>query len=470
MAAFTNLSVQTVFWQQMTVDLGVTLAQLSNAQSAQLAGLAVGCIFFIPFTIKYGRRSTYLASTIVLAAASWWTSRMTSYAELIITAFISGLAGAINETAVQMTISDLFFVHQRGAANGVYFIAVMVGSFLTPMGAGAQAAKQGWRWSYYSISIVLSVLVIAFVFLFEETKYVPVSIGAREDDLHDVEELPATAEDDVKKKMSEDLSAIKSNAVGDVDIPMKSYRQRLRLVTKTSEALPKTFMLPIRVICLPHIAFTALQFASGVCWLLMLLVGTSIVFSAPPYSFNTAGIGYMALGPFVGNIFGSIYGGVFADWLVVRLARRNGGIFEPEMRLYPLFLSTVTMSGGLIMFGVTAARGMHWIYPSIGGAFFAFGLGSNGGITFTLVIDTYRELTAEAFVGVAFIRNAGAIGIPSAIVPWMTRMGVANMYITGGCIAFAVGCLFIPLLIWGKRIRIALAPRFHRLEQQRMDN
>jgi hypothetical protein len=35
---------------------------------------------------------------------------------------------------------------------------------------------------------------------------------------------------------------------------------------------------------------------------------------------------------------------------------------------------------------------MHWIYPSIGGAFFAFGLGANGDISFTLVIDTYREV------------------------------------------------------------------------------
>lgn len=99
-----SLSIQTVFWQQMTVDLDVSIAQLSNAQSAQLAGLATGCIFFIPFTIKYGRRLTYLVSTAILAAAAWWTSSMHSYAELIVTAVITGLAGAINETAVQMTV------------------------------------------------------------------------------------------------------------------------------------------------------------------------------------------------------------------------------------------------------------------------------------------------------------------------------------------------------------------------------
>lgn len=101
-----SLSIQTVFWQQMTVDLGVTVAQLSNAQSAQLAGLATGCVFFIPFAVKYGRRPAYLASTAVLAAAAWWTSSMRSYPELIATAVVTGLAGAVNETAVQMTVRE----------------------------------------------------------------------------------------------------------------------------------------------------------------------------------------------------------------------------------------------------------------------------------------------------------------------------------------------------------------------------
>ena len=89
----------------MSVDLDVTISQLNNAQSANLAGLAVGCIFFIPFTVKYGRRLVYIASTAVLAGTIWWTSRMETFAELITTSILAGLAGAINETAVQMTVS-----------------------------------------------------------------------------------------------------------------------------------------------------------------------------------------------------------------------------------------------------------------------------------------------------------------------------------------------------------------------------
>lgn len=82
---------------------------------------------------------------------------------------------------------------------------------------------------------------------------------------------------------------------------------------------------------------------------------------------------------------------------------------------------------------------------------------------------SYSQLTAEAFVGVAFIRNAAAVGIPSALVPWMTGMGLSNMYILSGCVAFAIGSLFIPLLIWGKRIRVALAGRYYRLVEHRMN-
>lgn len=91
----------------MTVDMGVTITQLTYSSSAQLAGLALGCLFFIPFTIKYGRRPTYVVSCVVLAGVTWWSARMESYAELIITQIITGLAGAINETAVQMTVRHL---------------------------------------------------------------------------------------------------------------------------------------------------------------------------------------------------------------------------------------------------------------------------------------------------------------------------------------------------------------------------
>jgi MFS family permease len=102
-----RLSVQTRFWQQMSPELGLSFEQLNNTQSAQLAGLAMGCVFFIPLTKKYGRRSTYVLSTVAMAAVSWWSTYMKTDAELYLTNLFYGLAGATNETVVQMTVSSL---------------------------------------------------------------------------------------------------------------------------------------------------------------------------------------------------------------------------------------------------------------------------------------------------------------------------------------------------------------------------
>lgn len=92
----------------MVVDLDTSMDLLSNGNSAQLAGLALGCFFFIPFAVKYGRRPVYIVSVAVMAGGSWWSSRLQSYPEMMVANFLTGLAGSINETTVQMTVRFIF--------------------------------------------------------------------------------------------------------------------------------------------------------------------------------------------------------------------------------------------------------------------------------------------------------------------------------------------------------------------------
>ncbi|KAK1593449.1 major facilitator superfamily domain-containing protein [Colletotrichum navitas] len=386
--------------------MAVTVAAFTNeAQSAQLAGLATGSIFFIPLTVKYGRRSTYLVSATVLAVVAWWTASMHTCTELIITNIITGPAGAINETANCRPVFPSFT--SEDPLMAFYFTAVMTGSLLTPLAAGTQAATQGWRGSYYYLSIALTILSFLFAFLYKETKYTPAVISQHQttnftspDHKKDILKVKSATESTLKLNYPQVHAASR--------VSMNTYRKRMRLLSTTPESLTQLFILPLHVITLPH------------------------------------AIGLMTLGPFVGNILGSLYGGPFADWAVM------------QMRLYLFFLPVISMAGGITTFGITSNRGMHWIFPSIGGALFAFGLGANGDITFTLVIDTYKELTAEAFFGVAFIRNAVSAGVPSALVPWMSSMGLSNIHILSGVVSLLIGLLYAPLNIWRQHHDLAV--------------
>lgn len=101
-----RLSIQQNFWQQMVVDMNLTYQQLNNAISVNYVGLSCGCIIFIPFSWKYGRRPVYLVSTALMLATSLWSAKMTTLWELNTANLIQGLAGATNEAITQMTVSS----------------------------------------------------------------------------------------------------------------------------------------------------------------------------------------------------------------------------------------------------------------------------------------------------------------------------------------------------------------------------
>lgn len=143
---FVNLDIGTVIWGNLIVDLGFSYKIETYAFGVNTAGLAVGCILLVPLALKFGRRPIYLVSLAVDLATAIWQAKMQTPGDLWGSNMLSGIAGAISETIAQMTIADLFFVHQRGSANGFYIVMVNVGAFLAPVAAGYSADSQGWRW------------------------------------------------------------------------------------------------------------------------------------------------------------------------------------------------------------------------------------------------------------------------------------------------------------------------------------
>lgn len=62
---------------------------------------------FIPFSIKYGRRPVYLVTTFVLFICGIWQAVLRDYPNMVAVNVMDGLAGAVADTIVQMTVSVL---------------------------------------------------------------------------------------------------------------------------------------------------------------------------------------------------------------------------------------------------------------------------------------------------------------------------------------------------------------------------
>lgn len=139
------------------------------------------------------------------------------------------------------------------------------------------------------------------------------------------------------------------------NIPMLSYRQRLRFITKTDEKYLDLYVRPMRVLLtFPAVTYTAIQYGFCLCWISAIASITAIILPYPPYNFGTTAMGLTNLAPFIGSLLGTGLNGILGDWLIGWLARRNQGFYEPETRLYLLPLPVLTISGGLVMTGITA--------------------------------------------------------------------------------------------------------------------
>ena len=72
------------------------------------------------------------------------------------------------------------------------------------------------------------------------------------------------------------------------------------------------------------------------------------------------------MGLIVGTLFSEVFcSGRLSDWLVVKLAKRNGGFKTPEMRLWLAYPAALLTAVGLVIWGVSIDRGYHWMVGQV---------------------------------------------------------------------------------------------------------
>lgn len=130
----------------------------------------------------------------------------------------------------------------------------------------------------------------------------------------------------------------------------------------------------------------------GTClsWYNVLNATTSSILSAAPYNFSSGLVGTAYVSPVIAAAIGAFWSGWSTDKLALWLARRNGGIREPEHRLWALLLSGILCSAGLILWGVGSAQGISWGGTIVGLGMLAFSVICGGSITLSYAVDSFK--------------------------------------------------------------------------------
>jgi MFS family permease len=110
----------------------------------------------------------------------------------------------------------------------------------------------------------------------------------------------------------------------------------------------------------PNVTWAGFLYGTNLSWYNVLNATMSLILTAAPYNFKASMVGTAYLASLIGAALATVFTGWFGDKVALYLARRNGGVREPEHRLWSLAFSGLMATSGLILWGVRAAKEVHF--------------------------------------------------------------------------------------------------------------
>jgi hypothetical protein len=178
---------------------------------------------------------------------------------------------------------------------------------------------------------------------------------------------------------------------------------------------------------------------------------------APPYNWPATNSGLHALATLIGFACAVPFLPT-SDILAAKLTKRNGGVREAEMRLGVLAGAVLAAPAGQVLFGVAAARDLHWACY-----FVAIGLTQWAGyffftVTLAYAVDSHNASLSEQLIVISLGKQAISFGFSLELLNWILEHGYLTIIVGAFVPILVVNCLMVVVfIVWGKRMRVATA-------------
>ena len=420
-----------------------------------MLAMSIFPLWWSSFSETAGRRTIYIASFTLLALWNVLAAVSTSISMFIVMRILSGGAAAAVQAVGAGTIADIWEVHERGRAMGIFYLGPLCGPLFAPVIGGALTEWLGWRSTQWFSVIYGGVMLLAIVFCLPETHKTSSIIAASNQEAFD-----ATGEDPEKGDTS-DRPALSRTTSRRSAVAVAKTRKNLAL-------LRRIFIDPLKIILylrFPPVALTVYYAAIAFGSLYFLNISVEKTFSAPPYSFSVIIVGCLYMFNSIGYLIASVLGGRWVDRIMHREAARAGRVdprtgklqFVPTDRMREnVWAAGLLMPASLVWYGWCADRGVYWLAPMA--ANFCFGAGCM--LLFGSVTTMLTEfMPKQASSGVAlnnFVRNILAFAGTFLAEPLINAIGNGWLFTILGAVALVSCLVIVAMRRWAEKWRVQM--------------
>lgn len=154
-------------------DFGIDFTQASYLITFNILFLGIGNLFWVPLSLKIGKRPVLVLCAAIFFASSIWAAVAGSYGSLLGARIVQGFGASASEALGPSVVADLYFLQERGFRIGFYTFAIGGGSAIGGIFAGlvSEANPANWRMVFW-MNVALTGACFLFTLLFQaETNF-----------------------------------------------------------------------------------------------------------------------------------------------------------------------------------------------------------------------------------------------------------------------------------------------------------
>jgi hypothetical protein len=199
-------------------------------------------------------------------------------------------------------------------------------------------------------------------------------------------------------------------------------RSKFARNTNLGYAMRLALIRPLKMFFFSPVVFLPCMALAVVIGYLFLLFSTMATIFQQQYGFSAGSSGLVYIGIGIGNLLGLYLFAITSDKAVKKATERES--FRPEIRLAPVFAGGPLVCIGLIWYGWTADKKIHWILPIIGTGVFGMGVMAFVMPVTTYLIDVWKLHAASAIGANNFSRSILGAVIPLVAFHLYERLGL----------------------------------------------